>query len=159
MTRQLLIVAVAMFLGVFVGRPADGGGKVDEKGELKRFEGTWRSVSSESNGKAAPKDVATSLIIIFKGDGFTMREVGKDRALKGTMKVDPSKTPKELDWTAEVLEKKRTTIGIYAFEGDTLKVCYTPEGGQRPKTFSTKDGTDEHPVFLAVYKRQLAKDD
>jgi uncharacterized protein (TIGR03067 family) len=130
MTRQFLILMVA----VFVGRPAGAGGKVDEKGELKRFEGTWLSVSSESNGKPAPKDVATRLMITFKGDGFTMGEVGKDRVLKGTMKVDPSKTPKQFDWTAEVLGEKRTTIGIFVFEGDTLKVCYTREGGQWPKT-------------------------
>src|SRR5262249_25978243 len=109
MTRPLLILAVA----VFVGGPAGAGGKVDEEGEVERFEGTWRSVSSESNGKPAPKDVATGLLITFKGDGFAMREVGKDMVLKGTMKVDPSKTPKKFDWTAEVLGKKRTTIGIY----------------------------------------------
>ena len=155
MTRQTLILAVA----VYVGGAADAGGKIDEKGELKRFEGTWLSLSSERNGKPAPKAEATSLMITFKGNGFTMGEVGKDRTLKGTMKIDPSKTPKEFAWTAEVLEKKRTTIGIYVFEGDTLKVCYVHEGGQRPKTFSTKDGTDEQAVFLTFFKRQPGKAD
>jgi uncharacterized protein (TIGR03067 family) len=153
MTRQLLLLAVA----VFVGGPASAGGKVDVKGELKRFEGTWLGVSSESNGTQSPKDVATSLTMTFTGDKFVLRIVGKDRAIEGTMKVDPSKTPKEFEWTAEVLGKKRTTIGIYAFEDDTLKMCSTPEGGQRPKTFSTKDGTDAQPVFLAVYKRENKK--
>ena len=47
--------------------------------------------------------------------------------MKGTFKVDPSKDPRAIDM--EVTETKgkahegRTSKGIYAFDGETLKWC------------------------------------
>jgi uncharacterized protein (TIGR03067 family) len=125
------------------------------KKELKKFEGTWTMVSAERNGAQAPEEAIKNIRVIIKGDKFTIKE--GDRTVEGTMVLDPSKKPRAYDATGTQNGKKMSTVGIYEFDGDTLKVCYTPEGGERPKEFTTKGGTDEHPVMLAVYKRQKAE--
>jgi hypothetical protein len=47
-------------------------------------------------------------------------------------------------------------LGIYALDGDTLKVCYDPQGQDRPKEF--KSAADSNVTF-AVCKRVKAKDE
>jgi RNA polymerase sigma factor (sigma-70 family) len=131
--------------------------KADVKKEVTDFEGTWVVVSAESNGKKGPKEVLQGMTITFEGGAFTMKEAGKDRIIKGSFKINSSKTPTEYDASAVLGGKKYSTVGIYEFDGATLRICYTPEGGKRPKEFSTKGGTDEHPMFLTVYKRQNEK--
>ena len=41
-------------------------------------------------------------------------------------------------------------LGIYELKNDTLKVCFDPDGSNRPEKFATKDDTAH---FVAVYKR------
>ena len=40
--------------------------------------------------------------------------------------------------------------GIYEISGDTLKVCFDPEGKKRPTEFKTEAGA---PTVLVVHKR------
>jgi uncharacterized protein (TIGR03067 family) len=123
--------------------------------ELKKFEGTWVMVAAERNGVKAPEDAVKTVRVIIKGDKFTIKE--GDNTIEGTIVLDPSKNPRAYAASATENGKKISTVGIYEFDGDTLKVCYTPEGEERPKEFSTKGGTDEHPIMLGVYKREKAK--
>ena len=65
-------------------------------------------------------------------------------------KLDPSKSPKTLD--AAVTEgpnKGGVILGIYEISGDTLKVCFDPEGKKRPTQFKTLSGSQT----LVVHKR------
>jgi uncharacterized protein (TIGR03067 family) len=156
MKKSLLPALVVGLLAVAsLTRAADE--KADAEKELKKFEGTWVTVSAETNGKEAAKDELKGLTMTFQGPRFVLKMADTDRVIEGTFKVDPSKTPREYDATATVAGKKLTTVGIYEFDGDKLKVCYTPEGGKRPREFSSKGGTDEHPVFLTVYQRRKDK--
>jgi hypothetical protein len=43
-----------------------------------------------------------------------------------------------------------TMLGIYELSGDTLKVCFDPEGDSRPKKFAAESETKR---FVAVYQR------
>ena len=57
------------------------------------------------------------------------------------------RTRKQIDTTTdgrEGIEK-----GIYALEGETLKLCLSTRGGARPKEFATRNGTD---LMLIVLK-------
>ena len=50
---------------------------------------------------------------------------------------------------AEGLNKGAVTLGIYEIDGDTLKVCFDPEGKKRPTEFKTASGSQT----LVVHKR------
>ena len=56
----------------------------------------------------------------------------------GTLKVDPTKTPKEIDATDS---EGKTILGIYKFDKDQFTVCFAPPDKQRPKEFSVKVGS------------------
>jgi hypothetical protein len=51
---------------------------------------------------------------------------------------------------AEGPNKGTVILGIYEISGDTLKVCFDPEGKKRPTEFKTAAGSQ---TTLAVYKR------
>src|SRR5262249_18657664 len=108
------------------------------KKELKKFEGTWGVGSVERNGGPLPKDDLMDVRLPIKDDKFNIQR--RDITTEGTFKVDPAKKPKVLDATSTEDGKKVNILGIYEFDGDTLKVCYTTEGGERPKEFSRKVG-------------------
>ena len=66
-------------------------------------------------------------------------------------KLDPSKSPKAIDVTiTEGPSKGAVMLGIYEFDGDTLKVCFDPEGKKRPTEFKSPAGSQ---TFYNVHKR------
>jgi len=62
------------------------------------------------------------------------------------VKLDPSKNPKEFEAVLEGSDEK--VLGLYEAEGDTLKMCWTNPGGERPTAFSGGEGKT-----LVVYKK------
>jgi uncharacterized protein (TIGR03067 family) len=105
------------------------------RAEMKRFEGTWRFVSMEMNGKAIPVDALKDSRLVFDADRFTSRggETGEGRFV-----VDPTVRPKTIDITLDLGPGKTATIlGIYELEGDTYRICSALFGKSRPTDFST----------------------
>jgi uncharacterized protein (TIGR03067 family) len=123
----------------------------EAKKDLDKFQGTWVPVRVEVNGKPSPKESLESIKLEVKGDQFAIT-IG-DMTVKGTLKLDPSQNPKAYDATGVRDGKEVKTVGIYAFEGEDLKLCYSAAPGARPKEFSSKGGTDKNRVVLAVYKK------
>jgi uncharacterized protein (TIGR03067 family) len=67
-----------------------------------------------------------------------------------TQKLDPSKSPKTLDAKVTDGPNKRVVyLSIYEISGDTLKVCFDPEGKKRPTEFKAESGSQT----LVVHKR------
>ena len=128
--------------------------KEEVKKDLERFQGTWTPTSVEVNGKAIPQDALRGTTMTIKAEKFTIKH--GEATVEGTIEIDPSKTPKAYDAVGKEQGKEVKSIGIYQFDGDTLKVCYT-EKGERPKEFSSKSGTEQNTVILAVYARMKAK--
>jgi uncharacterized protein (TIGR03067 family) len=86
---------------------------------------------------------------IITADKITMRT--QDRTQTGTYKLDPTKTPGEIDLIPlEGPEKGLTMPGIYAIEGDTLKICFTGPQQVRPKEFKT---IEDMPILMMVFQR------
>jgi uncharacterized protein (TIGR03067 family) len=118
--------------------------------ETDKLQGTWKVVSLERDGKAAPDEaIREQDPWIIKGDKIVMDEKAKDGT--STYKVDPAKTPKTID-VASHDRGVKSVPGIYSVEGDTLKVCLSsPANKERPTEFSAKEGSK---ASLYVLERQ-----
>ena len=123
-----------------VGAPA----AADDK---KLMEGTWLPVTAEMAGEKYPDQILKSMKLIIKGESYTVL-VGKQTD-EGTTKLDPEKTPKQLDIKGtKGPNEGKTILAIYELKEDTLRVCYDLGGEQRPAEFMTKPDTK---LFLVTY--------
>ena len=147
-------IALVTLLYTLVFTAAGGTGaqadKADVDKELKKFQGAWTFESVEAGGKQLPADEFKGMTVTFEGDKFTVKK-DDEVLMVGIQKLDPSKSPKSVDVTvAEGLSKGAVMLGIYEISGDTLKVCFDPEGKKRPKEFKSACGSQ---TFVAVHKR------
>jgi uncharacterized protein (TIGR03067 family) len=108
--------------------------------ELGKLKGTWQAVSEEVDGrKARPMELEKTFLVI-EGDRYTQRL--PDATRKGTFKINPSKTPKQIDITqADGPDKGKTMLGIYELKGATLRYCVAAPGKDRPREFTGKAGS------------------
>jgi len=148
------ISLVGMFCAV--GFVASGGSgsladdKADLEKEVKKFQGAWTIESSVTGGKELSAAELKEFILTFEGDKHTLKR-GDDVFQVGTQKIDPSKSPKTIDVTiTEGPNKGKVMLGIYEIDGDTMKVCFDPQGKKRPTEFKSAAGSEN---FVNVHKR------
>ena len=149
---RIAIVALlcTLVLSASGGTGARADDKADVEKELKKFHGAWTVERVEAGGNEIPIDLFKGMTVTFEGDKYTVK-MGDMMVQAATQKLDPSKSPKTMDATvAEGPGKGTVILGIYEISGDTLKVCFDPEGKKRPKEFKTVAGSQ---TTLAVYKR------
>ena len=110
--------------------------------ELQRFQGTWPIESWEEGGKAlAPADLKKRSVF-FGGNIFVLRRDGKVYQA-GATQLDPAKSPRTINLSLKEGEgKDGVMLGIYSFEGDTLKLCFDPQGQTRPESFKLEPKSD-----------------
>jgi uncharacterized protein (TIGR03067 family) len=146
----LVTVLTALALVASGGAGARADDKADVEKDRKQFQGTWTFESVEAGGQKMPADPFMGMTITFEGDKHTVKK-GDEVVQAGTQKLDPSKSPKAIDVTlAEGPTKGAVMLGIYKFSGDTLTVCFDPEGKKRPTEFKSSPGSQ---AFVAVHKR------
>jgi uncharacterized protein (TIGR03067 family) len=122
------------------------------KKELKKLEGTWVLVSGEVGKKLSAEHVKKGKIV-WKGAEVTVHTPHQSKEpIKGTVKVDPTKSPREMSWVRRTgPHAARTMLAIYEFKGDDqYRVCFAPPGKARPRAFTTKAGSGH---MLHVWKR------
>jgi uncharacterized protein (TIGR03067 family) len=123
----------------------------DEKADADREKilGNWTVLSGQEDGKALPQEKVKGSHVTFTKDMITCQEEKEKRVM--SYKLDPTANPKRIDTTmTEGSDKGKTSHGIYALDGDNLKVCYAQPGQERPKDFSAKEGSK---ATLLVLKR------
>ncbi len=122
----------------------------DDKEEIKMMEGTWKPTMAELAGKKFPDEIVKTMKLVVMNDKYTVT-VG-EVIDKGTVKLDPSKKPKEIDIVGtDGPNKGKTFLAIYELDKDSLKVCYDLSGKARPTEFKTKPDT---LLFLVTYSRE-----
>jgi uncharacterized protein (TIGR03067 family) len=122
----------------------------DAKDDAKSIDGTWLASAAELGGEKFSDEVRKTIKLVI-GDGKYTVTVGKNPD-RGTVKVDPSKKPKEMDITGtEGPNKGKTILAIYEMTDDTLRICYDLSGKARPSEFKTSKDTK---LFLVTYKRE-----
>ena len=150
MRTALVTLLCALTLAVPGWINARAEDKPDIERELKKFQGTWTFESSQAGGQELPTGELKGLILTFEGLKHTVKK-GDDVIQVGTQKLDPSKSPKTIDVTiAEGPNKGTVMLGIYEIDGDTLKVCFDPQGKKRPTEFKSAPGSEN---FVNVHKR------
>ena len=148
---RIALVTLFYTLGLIAsgGTGAGADDKADVEKELKKFQGTWTFESVEAGGKEVPAAGFKGITVTFEGDQYTVKK-GDEVIQAATQKLDPSQSPKTLDVTvAEGPNKGAVMLGIYEISGDTLKVCFDPEGKKRPTQFKSASGSQT----LVVHKR------
>ncbi|QDU61735.1 hypothetical protein Pan216_25980 [Planctomycetes bacterium Pan216] len=112
-----------------------------EESDEQAFQGTWRLVGGEMDGKPLDEEQLKGGKLVIKGNHYTatLADMG---TVTGTQKLDPTTKPKSIDIThSSGRDKGKTFLGIYESNGDQTRVAFSALGKPRPKTFSTKSGT------------------
>lgn len=119
--------------------------------DLKKMAGDWVAVSMQLNGKKQPQATIKAIRLTITGDLYNT-VVGEEKD-EGTLKIDATKTPKEMDITSSQGENKDKVIPcIYELKGNELKVSYAFNGTPRATDF--KPGEDgKNVIMLITYKR------
>jgi uncharacterized protein (TIGR03067 family) len=119
--------------------------------DAKSMDGTWLPSAAELAGEKFPDEVRKIIKLVIDDGKYTVT-VGKNPD-RGTVKLDPSKKPKEMDITGtEGPNKGKTFLAIYEMTDDeTLRVCYDLSGKARPSEFKTEKDTK---LYLVTYKRE-----
>jgi uncharacterized protein (TIGR03067 family) len=137
---------VALGFIFFVQPPPD-----TVKRELAQIEGDWVMVSAERDGRTPPKNLISDAKRICKGDVTTVLVNGQ-LFMKATFSVDPTKSPKTMDYrVTEGRNQGMNQLGIYELEGDTWKICLADPGRPRPTDFVTRGKTGH---TLGIWKRE-----
>ena len=118
------------------------------KSDQEKLQGTWTVVTVEVNGKERSPERTERLKVVFKDRKIIFKGQTADEEM--TFKIDPSQKVKQMDLTHPD-KKVGTLLGIYAFQGDTLKICYGRKKDDRPEDFGTREGD---ACVLIVLKKE-----
>jgi uncharacterized protein (TIGR03067 family) len=141
--RPKLLVLLAVGLLAAADAPTKDADKKD------KLAGTWTVASGQRDGMDL--DGIKGDTVQFDGATMTVKTQNGDH--RATFKVDATKKPKAIDLTPEDgPEKGQTIAGIYAFDGDDLKLCFARPGKGRPTAFVTKAGSDLMLIVLRPEK-------
>lgn len=91
--------------------------------DAERIQGTWVAVSGENGGKKlTPSNLETFLLVITKEQLVFGPDFFRD--LRASYKLDPTKTPKEIELTSlEGFAKWKAMKDIYRLDDDRLTLC------------------------------------
>jgi uncharacterized protein (TIGR03067 family) len=126
--------------------PTRSGGADD----AAKVQGEWKCAQAVVDGKALTKEAAAKLRLFMTAQGYRT-ERGDEVLFDSTYQLDPKSEPKQIQMIGtEGDAAGKPALGIYSLEGDTLKICYTMPGRERPRTFESKPGSN---AFLATWTR------
>jgi len=141
---RLLLFPCALFLCIGCG---------SNSADKDLLQGSWYQVAEQFDGKnlSVARIDATAGKLIFQGEKYAFRS-GRDTIEQGTFTVDPSKTPKTIDFISKSsgLSEGGSRLGIYDLQENGLKVCIAELNKERPTEFATTVGSG---LELKTYKR------
>ena len=121
------------------------------KKDMEQLQGEWSMVSGSADGQPMPEQMLKQMKRVCKGDEATTT-MGGQVYLKAKITIDPSKTPKTIDYQmTDGFTKGKKQLGIYEVDGDTFKSCFGKPGAERPTDFTSKPGDG---CTLSVWRRE-----
>ncbi len=119
-------VAFLIALAAVTAASVRGEEKEEVKRDLDRLQGEWSMVSGAADGQPMPDQLLTQMKRICKRDETTTTMAGRV-FFKAKITLDPSKTPKTIDYEmTEGFTKGKKQLGV----GRSLVIYYDP---QRPE--------------------------
>jgi uncharacterized protein (TIGR03067 family) len=144
--RVLFVLSV----GLLVGAQAQD----DAKKEMANFKGTWSllSVVLPTGDKGPSENDIKEMKLVFgqPADDSMVMKFGDKGEKASTYKLDPSKSPKEIDMQPSGGPK--LAKGIYKLDGDTLVICANNQG-DRPKEFKADKASGTSVLTLKRDKK------
>ena len=119
--------------------------------ERKIYQGTWRVVAFEVDGKEVAENDYKKLTFINKADGsWSIESEGKEIS-SGKSDIDPTKKPKTIDFMPTLgFLSGNEYVGIYELGKDTRQICFAEKSKARPTEFSAPVGSGH---FLIKFER------
>ena len=132
----------------------------DERNASERSSivGTWIPIHSIGDGEPTSDKDLRDVTLTF-ADGRCEVRRGALLIRQGVFAVDCAEIPCELDVCfkqSDVPELIDAPLrGIYQVDGDHLRICYGPPGGDRARSFSGERGTGQYLAEYRVASRQI----
>jgi uncharacterized protein (TIGR03067 family) len=116
----------------------------------QQLEGVWQAISAVVSGQEIPAGEVNTIRLTLTTTRFTTQR-GGETLFDSSYTADPTATPMQIEMigTGGDFEGK-PALGIYAFEGETLQLCYKMPGFVRPTDFTSAAGSG---AFLITLKR------
>jgi uncharacterized protein (TIGR03067 family) len=131
-----VLLAVALVAAWAASATADD----PAEAEARKWQGTWKAVSFEHDGKQTPPEKLKPIQLTVKGHEYHFQN--GDFSERGTYQFDPAANPKALDIVVgEGSDKGKVYLVIYKVEGDRLTICLQADNKHRPKEFTGKAGS------------------
>jgi uncharacterized protein (TIGR03067 family) len=133
--------AMGLLFGMAAGDPAGT--------DLQTLQGTWIVLAGNEGGKTLPPPRVKGSKMLVKNN--TMKVYEQEKELEMSFRLDAAKEPKAIDLTITGGKRKgEVSRGVYAIDGDMLKICFAPQGSPRPSNFLPRQGSTE---MLFVLRR------
>jgi uncharacterized protein (TIGR03067 family) len=113
--------------------------------ERKNYQGVWKVVAFEVDGKEVDENNAKKLTFINETDGTWKIESEGKEISSGKSDIDPTKKPKTIDFmpTSGVFSGNEY-VGIYELDKDTRRICFVEKTKERPTEFSSPAGSGRY---------------
>ncbi|HYH66992.1 MAG TPA: TIGR03067 domain-containing protein [Urbifossiella sp.] len=131
---------------------AAGTARGDAPTDVQALQGKWELVALEMFGEKFTGEHIAGITWTFQGDKLIPGERGRTRDA-WAYKLDPTRSPKEIDLRRDDKAEAEADPGIYVLEGDTLRVAMG-KGFKKTRPKDLTPGKD--PVELLVFMRPAA---
>jgi uncharacterized protein (TIGR03067 family) len=144
--RWLLFAAVPVLLAA---GPAQDDRVAQEKQRL-RGAWVWVKIGVDPSDPKNEDIKAGRVVTVFDGDEMITKHNDKETQ-RASYRLDPGKTPNEIDVTVTQGGQTFLLKGIYLLDGNDLKICLGKPGADRPKELVSKPNSE---TGFWVMKRQ-----
>jgi uncharacterized protein (TIGR03067 family) len=142
-----------LFATIALGAPAL---KDPPKKEIN-IAGEWIVESQTTGGQALKTTVERRYTFTADGKWSMSNNKAKAKAasITRTYAIDTKTTPASIDMKASAALAQPNMLGIIKVQGDTLTLCYSRNGEDRPTAF---ESPEDSTIILIVMKRAKPKD-
>jgi len=121
-----------------------------QTGSSDDLKGSWQCVSAIVDGKPLPEQTVNRLRLTLTETRYITQK-GEEALFDSTYTTDRSRTPKQINMVGTEGELAgKVAQGIYAVDGNILRLCYTMPGRPRPISFDSPTGSG---AYLMTWTR------